>query len=258
MAAIISTSRRGTAPVRASMASFNTSGRSGSSAAIAWRASAAVDTARVARGRTYQRRYHGSRARSPSATTARGASNTRTFRRTTERDAPGARETRGASREQAAARTRSAAAGVRRTACPYHAVSRRHKVWSRARGEVDGAGAVRLQHLHLVRVRDGVRAARRRSGDADPDAAEHDLISRNRHVAVREGALELVVQQGPHGARGDGADCSEIEYLDGKIVGKGDRKVRVRDGQRRIAHEVETHLQREPVRILVVLGEAVY
>ena len=34
---------------------------------------------------------------------------------------------------------------------PYHAVSRRHKVWSRAGGDEHGASAVRLQHLHAVR-----------------------------------------------------------------------------------------------------------
>jgi len=54
-------------------------------------------------------------------------------------------------------------------------------------------------------------------------------------------------------------DATEfVNALDREIVGKGDRKVRIRDGQRRIAHEVEARLQREPVRILVVLGEAVH
>src|SRR5207253_10064605 len=114
-------------------------------------------------------------------------------------------------------------------------------------GEVDRPDGVRLEYLDPIRVRDRVRAAGGSPQDADADAAEDDLITRDHHAAVREGALELVVQHGLDGPDGDRADHSGIEELDGEVVGKGDRTGRVGDGEGRVAHEVHALLQSKAV-----------
>src|SRR5206468_11345328 len=104
--------------------------------------------------------------------------------------------------------------------------------------EVHRSHGIGLEHLHAVRVRDRVRPAGRPTEDADADATEHDLITRERHGAVREGALELVVQHGLDGPDGDRADRSGIEELDREVVGKGDGTGRIGYPQRGVTCQV--------------------
>src|SRR5262249_8153638 len=115
-----------------------------------------------------------------------------------------------------------------------------------------------LKGLDAIGMRDGVGAARGEIGGAHADTGEDDLVA-GLGDAVEEGALEGDGQQTRLAVRSRELRARPvIAGLDGEVVRKGDRLVRIGNWERRIADEVEAGLQPEEGRVLVVEREPVH
>ena len=113
------------------------------------------------------------------------------------------------------------------------------------------------ERLHAIGMRDGIGRARHHPGATHAEARQDDLFAGDGHP-VGEGPEQAEVQEERLAVRAvHRGNRPLVEELVGEVVREGDRLVRIGEAKRRVADEVQAWLEREVVRVQVVLRESV-